>query len=617
MKIIIYVKPLTLIQKDYNMFDNSGRYKAYKFHLILEDALTPYWCLYNKIKGIRNLVKEITVPKIYKDSYDEIKKLVENQFNQNKGDGTEDEKIELDEIIESISQKVFEFLNSCITRQIYTSEYFKNIITRKKFKDHILAIFFDKEFLIITENCDIELLNEFLYKFFQEYNPISLFIKFLDSKIRDDELNKLVNISLYQNIISNSLSHINIIDLFSPIYPLKTLNFNIDVFKRKEIPTEIYYINEILFQKIYPLIESGDKNKVYCLSKNETDSILNNNEAFLINEKFILPIKANLMNSLSPNINARWIEFRSNVYNFIERENKESRYKRNERYKKGNSDFLKKMKSENFTNIFSFLENNIFLDYESFKNSDKEFLELFEEVTLVSGLEELYNYEIFSSHVPENKIFMGIHKKDKAGSSSYKLLHYMTHEGGKVKNTRNLEPPTTPTCCKVFVLKNRYAFYYLERFYEDYFIEALNEINIKNNIDYIFNQKIKLNNCENEIDIITFNGDKLYFIELKTTLSLESIMQYKKKCVNWMNENPELKDKAEFLIFGAYGKDSLGVCNLKDDNKQWYNVPLENFNGMAYDFDIPLPFEKHLRCITQSSFERLKEKLIEVFNIPQ
>ena len=58
------------------MFDNSGCYKAYKFHLILEDALTPYWCLYNKIKGIKNLIKEITIPKIYKDSFDEIKKLI-------------------------------------------------------------------------------------------------------------------------------------------------------------------------------------------------------------------------------------------------------------------------------------------------------------------------------------------------------------------------------------------------------------------------------------------------------------------------------------------------------------------------------------------------------------
>lgn len=387
------------------------------------------------------------------------------------------------------------------------------------------------------------------------------------------------------------------------------MNLNIEEYVKTQVGKESYSINTRLFQKLYPEQTIKDDYEIFCLSKNPIDSILSQeNDAFLL-DKWIIPIKANFLSSCQPDIQARWIEFRSKVYNKVEKD-EGSTAKTHQRYKKANMAFLQNMKKENFSTIFSHLENNLFLDYNAYKNESKEIISLFEEVTLVSGLEELYNYEIFSGKSEKSPVFVGFHKKDKAGSNSYNLLHYMTHDGGKVKNKRNLESPTIPSCRKVFVLKSDHAFYYLERYYEDFFSDALIETKASlGYIDFIANPKVSYDGKSNEIDIIVFNGEKLFFIELKTTLSLDYIIQYKNKCNAWMEKHLEFIDNIEFMIFGAYGKNVLEVCNLEDLKEEGYNVLIDGLNGMAYDFKIPLNHDKKLRCITQSSFEKLKIKL--------
>ena len=590
------------------MFDNSERYKVYKFSIPLGDILSPYWYLYCKMYKTQ-IFDEIHLPKPYDETFNHLKETTNIQQNVEAGENDQISKEKLDESYLIFSQKVFDLLVNSVSNEIFTPINYE--IHGKQFEDKILAIFHDDNFLIITENCDVDTLKKYWIKFLNKFNPIQIFIKYLDPEIPEKELEKLTNKGLYETVINKSLRDDNLDTRieYAPIYPFSSLNINIEEYVKTQVGKESYSINKRLFQKLYPEHTTKDDYEIFCLSKNPIESILSQeNDAFLL-DKWVIPIKANFLGSCQPDIQARWIEFRSKVYNRVEKDD-DSTPKAHQRYKKANMSFLQNMKKENFSNIFSHLENNLFLDYDVYKNESKEIISLFEEVTLVSGLEELYNYEIFSGKPGNSPVFVGFHKKDKAGSNSYKLLHYMTHDGNKVKNKRNLESPTVPSCRKVFVLKSDHAFYYLERYYEDFFSDALSETKASlSYIDFIANPKVSYDGKSNEIDIIVFNGEKLFFIELKTTLSLDYIIQYKNKCNAWMEKHLEIIDNIEFMIFGAYGKKVLEVCNLEDLKEEGYNVSIDGLNGMAYDFKIPLNHDKQLRCVTQSSFEKLKIKL--------
>lgn len=595
------------------MFDNSERYKVYKFSIPLGDILSPYWYLYYKMYKTQ-IFDVIQLPKPFDETINNLNEAIETQQIVKEGEGEQLSKEKLDELYQILSQKVFDLLVNCVSSEIFTPINFQKILGNK-FEDKILAIFHDDNFLIITENCDVDTLKEYWVKFLKKFNPIGIFIKYLDPKIPEEELEKLTNKGLYETVITQSLGYDKLDTRIenAPIYPFSCLKLNIEEDVKTQVDKKSYSINTRLFQKIYPEQTIKDDYKLFCLSKKPIDSILSqDNEAFLL-DKLIIPIKANFMSLCQPDIQARWIEFRSKVYNKVEKD-EDSIVKTHKRYKKANIPFLQNMKKEYVSTIFSHLENNLFLDYHTYKNETKDIINLFEEVTLVSGLEELHNYEIFSGKPDKSPVFVGFHKKDKAGSTSYNLLHYMTHEGDKVKNKRNLESPTITSCRKVFVLKSDHAFYYLERYYEDFFSDALLETKASlGYIDFIANPKVSYDGRSNEIDIIVFNGVKLFFIELKTTLSLEYIIQYKDKCNAWMEKHLEIIDNIDFMIFGAYGKNVLEVCNLEDLKEEGYNVSIDGLNGMAYDFKIPLNHNKQLRCITQSSFEKLKIKLHKEF----
>ena len=154
------------------------------------------------------------------------------------------------------------------------------------------------------------------------------------------------------------------------------------------------------------------------------------------------------------------------------------------------------------------------------------------------------------------------------------------------------------------------------RYYEDFFALALKELQNEGNlkIEFVTNQKVLMDGGKNEIDVIVFNGTNIYMIELKTNLSIEYIVSFQKKCNKWINSDSKVFKEMNFIIAGSFGKETLNICGGNRDVDNEYNVPRENMNGYAHSFSVPLDYNKELICFTESSFERLKKKLLKILN---
>ena len=60
-----------------------------------------------------------------------------------------------------------------------------------------------------------------------------------------------------------------------------------------------------------------------------------------------------------------------------------------------------------------------------------------------------------------------------------------------------------------------------------------------------------------------------------------------------------------------FGSETLNVCGEKEEC-DGYNEARPNMNGCAYSFFVPLTGNNKLQCFTESSFEKLKSKLMKI-----
>ena len=102
-----------------------------------------------------------------------------------------------------------------------------------------------------------------------------------------------------------------------------------------------------------------------------------------------------------------------------------------------------------------------------------------------------------------------------------------------------------------------------------------------------------------------------YMIELKTNLTIDYIVSYQKKCNTWLHHNSEIANNLKFIIVGNFGSETLNVCGEKEEC-DGYNEARPNMNGCAYSFFVPLTGNNKLQCFTESSFEKLKSKLMKI-----
>lgn len=581
------------------MFDRNELYKVYKISVPIIDMLAPYWNLYIRVGGI-DIIKSIELPA----EHSAVKDLCANAYVECKQNITDIPDKELFAIKESTSNQVLRILKDYIIESIYNKNNFDST-----FIDNILFIIHKEDSLLcVTKGCDLKKMKLLLNKFLRKTNPIMLLLKAIDPS-KKEGFDDMINKGIYEIEANNAIETAEIRCIYSPIYFKTDFCFSEDKYATYDLNTSEFWINHNLLLKEFQIEKPEGTDNAFGFSERTKDSILNSDGIFINN--LIIPLVSDFKELYPQNgLNAIWREFKNGVYQHKPENSDNHIYKCNDEQK----NFLELAKSENVTNSLSYLVNNLFVPHEYIEKI-KAIDSFFNDIMIVDGLSELENYEFFSSHNDNNTPFIGIHKKDKAGSSSYKLLHYIYKEDNNLNNIRghNQINKCNPKIAKV--LKPNLAFYYLLRYYEDFFILALKEIKQKTscNIDFIANQNLYINNSANEIDILAFNGTDIFMIELKTNLTIDYIVSYQKKCNKWLEHNSEIANNLKFIIVGNFGHETLNVCVDNNANIDGYNIPRANMNGCAYSFTVPLNNSHELYCFTESSFERLKLKLTKIF----
>lgn len=579
------------------MFERNELYKVYKISVPIIDMLAPYWNLYIRVGSI-DIINTIVLPNEYSNAKDLCAKIYAKYKHDERN--IEDQE-ELFAVQESVCNQVLQILKDYIIESIYSNNNFNSL-----FNDNILFIIHkDDSLLCVTKGCDHKKMKSLLSNFLRQTNPILLLLKAVDSK-KEGGFDDMINKGIYDLEARNAVDNADFRFIYSPIYCKADFNNSEDKYIVNKLDSSEFWINYKLLEE-FQNKTVDDIDTVICFSRKSNSSILNFDGVY-INDS-VIPLVSDFKELFTQNISAVWRELKNGVYHHkLEKEDCVNRTNNITE-----EEFLKLAKKEEVTNKLSYLVNNLFIPQE-YLSKIEDIESCFNDITIVEGLSELENYEFFSSHSEDNKPFIGIHKKDKAGSKAYKLLHYIYKKDNKLSNIRGHNNINKCKSKIAKILKPDLAFYYLLRYYEDFFSLALDEIKQEtgSNIDFIANQNLKNNNSTNEVDVLAFNGTDIYIIELKTTLTIDYIVSYQKKCNKWLQYNSEIANNLKFMIVGNFGSETLNICIGNSTEEEEYNVPRPNMNGCAYSFSVPLDGGHELYCFTESSFERLKSKLTKI-----
>ena len=575
------------------MFDRNELYRIYKFSLPIFDILVPYWNLYVRFKGI-DVIKSLNFPEGFEEYSDKCSLIYHEHLSEI--EKTEGDVDAIASIEETTYNQVLQIVTEYICLTILNNEQFG-----RTFKKRLFLILIEGESLLcITKDCDEEKMEELLISFLNRSNPIKILLNILDAE-NDTWADEMINSGLYDIAAKKAISSVDIRSMHAPIYCLSDLQRSLDGCIFGEVNSTNCWINyNLLNEHLNKDITEVESIKYFSTNSNES---LLNAHVIILND-LVIPLISDFKKQYPIKMSGIWREFKSQVYHHKTNTTENTTRSANQNY------FLQLTKDETFTDKLFYLEDNLFVPEEHF-NKIQGLEEFFNDIIIVDGLFELDNYEFFSANIGKAAPFIGIHKKDKAGSQSYKLLHYLQNEGGKLKNYRGNNQKHKCAGRKAKILKPDIAFYYLLRFYEDFTSLALNEIRDNNkSIDFITNQNVSYNGQRNEIDVIAFNGRNIFIIELKTNLTIESIISFQKKCNRWLKQNADISPSLKFIIAGSRGKETLNICTSKvieaDDGVN--NAPL----NPTYTISVPLDNGEDLLCFTESSFTRLKDRLSQI-----
>ncbi|MDQ1162961.1 hypothetical protein QE422_003329 [Chryseobacterium sp. SORGH_AS 447] len=277
--------------------------------------------------------------------------------------------------------------------------------------------------------------------------------------------------------------------------------------------------------------------------------------------------------------------------------------------------FKNEIKKKNFTNLLSYLKQNLYIDHELLTKEEYiPFRIYFTPSLKIQDVKYLKKLNFFINDAESSTSF-GIYSSEKLAEDSnhFNLIHWYdrTNEGKDLKYRDNLGPKGTKDVHKVNTLKPEIAFYFITKYFEDYIENLLNEIS-NNTISnfHLFNGIDDLG----EFDFLVKGLETFYFIEVKTTLTKYYITEYIEKCQKVMNAFKDIAVKIEFIIIGAYSHSNLEdlkhhILTSHRGNKR-YNNRINNLDTIPYNFKIPIEKgDKNLLCIAESNYTLLKTLL--------
>lgn len=566
------------------MFKNLKQNKIYRFTFEVDKILEPYWELIKIIKG-DDLFKNGTLFRINEEFG---KSPLHQEYIEYTKGGLSKEKI--DDIKDSYFNNAFNIIIKKLTDSIL-----KNDILDKYIQKSCLYIIKETPLILIGEGegeAEEKYITEF-HKYLKNGDILTNFFKQVN--ISTSNIKNIFNPILCKNVIPHCD---NISDIENPIYPWSIINKN--KVRTGNFDKNILWINKKLAIKKYNInVDNIIAEKVFSRSDNEWIGLK-------LNEYFT-PIITDFKDKIDNSKKTLyiWYNIKNGIYE-NKKEDKDSLHRC--------ECFLENIKDEYFTNMLSYLEYNLYTEDSNIPDKYKYF---FEKLIKIDDLTRLSNYKILAPENENNEAILGIYKINKEyGESDYNLLHYVTSNNTNLTKWSSLNTKDKSKKEPVLALKAEYAYYYISKYFEQYFEKLLKDIKDDGvKIEYKMNLKIKTSKeHEYEIDSIVYAKNNIYIIELKTNLSINYIREYQKKCDILNSDLIEISDHVKFIIIGSYSKEELDIFN--PIKKQKHNIKRPGLKTIPYYFNVPInnsEFKKML-CLAESNYDILKKILIKEFN---
>jgi hypothetical protein len=431
-------------------------------------------------------------------------------------------------------------------------------------------------------------------------------LKQLISNLKSDKIqNSLQKIDMFENDIfyQNTVSSIK--QIVQPLLASIHLSFvNKDMIEISEIDKDDFWVNFECYKKIGA--ELTDCEDYFLVSDKEN----NKDVGLLINETLLLYANIDLIKYIA--------EDKIHEYYWLLLQHTYSQKPTIGNSK--NDESIEEFKSLNrdveLNQLLSFLKNNLYIS-DGILIKEK-FLKFFNSVVLLDKLDYLDDYEFLMSSNTEEETSLGIYSNVKKGSS-YNLLHWLNYKGtSKVSHFRSPIPREKEKIL-IHTLKPAICYYFLEKYFEDFFESIL----ISNQYDYFANScflEKGLSICE--VDFFVKTNNRLYYFETKTKLSKIYIDEFLKKSSKMIDKfRPMIEHGIEikFILLGGYSdnnvKDYQYFIDENGANKELgYNFERLNLKCNPYHFTVPIPDKEgtQIICIAEPEYDKLQNLVLQI-----
>lgn len=314
-----------------------------------------------------------------------------------------------------------------------------------------------------------------------------------------------------------------------------------------------------------------------------------------------------------------WTDYQSGIFNNIERIGEKKSKPAKMTMTNDEKAFVQAAASEDFTNILSHLVDNLYLP-DNAPALEVEYQKFFHDLMKVEELKHLVDYKLYVPNHDQPGTVLGVYKIHKLqGETDYNLRHMLySQQNGDQQVFKDYNEESRNVTI-VQVLKPQYASFYMMDYYEFFVEEILKDLKEQGVIKgYLRNQKFCYKEADGkkliEIDALVFNGQKIYFLELKTTLHIEFLNTYPQRYAALL-DNEKTPDIYEFYLISSFAEDNIAI--LRPEQRDGYNVKREGLKSIPYKFDVGIPVKgdvkRSLHCLSESSFDRLRAELQRVF----
>lgn len=588
------------------MFQSQSKYKLFSYSFLFEKIISPFVDLISDFISIEDgdnweIITAIDFTNINEELAKEIGNLKSrnNKFKeeQQKCDGGTDEckealqkeKDEIETERERLKRRGYETINKVFIDKIFASE---NFLLYHKAK----IVFIDKRNkYIIAKNDNI----------LSVFQTVLIKSQLITQLLAHVNKRGTVNFGVLSSFDNKNLyeSAINIDEIKGLTCPVINLSYIKEDFNKTPIEGDDIWMSEIFLEEfLLPEVYSHNKNYFILQEKEKKSGVIVGNICFFYDSNSISLIKEERI------VDYYWHLLKNNLYRLPSQPNGDKLPLVKE--------FNEEVKKEDFAYLLSNLKKNLYVEDIDIPVAYQKY---FEAIFKLDKLKHLSGYELYLPYEsnPESSIVGIYHTDRKPSETHYNLVHWISshEEENKIYEFSN-EKPDVKKKKLIYVLKPEISFYFRYKYFEDFFEEILKE----SGLNYISNYKVKYksNDNEAEFDFIIKTDQKIYVIELKTTLRNEEIAKYEKKCMKLMQELPTIQDNLEFIIIGSLSDENCETYRyyIEEGKKQYqdYNSKREEVSIVPYRFTIPIrsSSDKKIVCIAEPSFERLKSIIDEI-----